>query len=1082
MRNALLMIGTLAVLSAGYYYYAAATRIDREGDFDSPANLSQLATDTGTTSDNEMVIDLRDDSEVHLAPGQETGFTVFDEFTGRPVQQFRWANWEKVAGTRNDVAVTDPELRLFTQQLVVAIKAERGQLAVDEVDRRRFRPKKGWLEGNVEITIERDAKGEETRAAVALDGLTIHLERMHFDMALGELKGEGTLQVKSPAFSLDGKGLRLVWNDVDRRVDTLEIYEGNQLSIELASGLFQQVRTEPSAAPATHAPPPPATPDAPPRRVMTYAVALLENVRARHFRGDQPIGLLTADELHLLFDMADNSKAVFQDGQPPAAETAAGPEAAEAPPTDAAEAAEPPAPERLVVQWSGPLQLAPQLNARPSGELRRHIEARGDLVHLEGNGTTIDCGGLLYREEERRLWLHPRADRPVALRMARGPAVDATSIFLDRDAGIVKLVGDVRVRGLAPGEGGDRLGIRSRLWAELHLSGQPDPSESSSPTDLGSLTLERAIFVGGVRADLDSGRALHAQRLETRFAELPLPAAASQPAIAAAAQAAAPVLVAPTSPAALSESAALALASAEQLAGLEAPATRPADLARGLQLTDAVASGSVRLLDGDQALQGTWMRINFALTPDGRTFPTDVEARGDIGLRNTAQQVYARGRRMTANLSRDGRLTDAAIIGDTQHPAVALAQTYRITGGRIDVTLDEKTGSQQPFHMRVPGQAELLFVSDRGLQGRKQRKGEPVRITARQALEFDSDAGRNQVRFLGNVVAREGDQRLEADTLTLFLKDIVTRKEVTGLARIRQIYGAFAGRITGRKSGGDGILGGDSESFRKEPLRLQAQHASLISETFVPGRAKPVVMQQISAPELTVEIPQRTVRTVGETILGMTSLRMPSAADRSGDQANTALGVPSAMISGGPSQTALMCKGSMTYVFSAEGEDRGDSVLFQGGVIFRHLAGKAMASFAELLPEVASDPRQVAMLKDRNTYLACDRLELLLQQQAGQALPGQGASLAWLNARGEVYLKDQQGAGIREVQANQIEFDRNAKTVRVLGDEARNLPAKVEFMNRETNRYEQPAVGPAFTIYLDTNTVKAEKVSGSIQR
>jgi lipopolysaccharide export system protein LptA len=395
----------------------------------------------------------------------------------------------------------------------------------------------------------------------------------------------------------------------------------------------------------------------------------------------------------------------------------------------------------------------------------------------------------------------------------------------------------------------------------------------------------------------------------------------------------------------------------------------------------------------------------------------------------------------------------------------------------------------------MPGVSTLVFTSDRGLQGQRRRSDARITVTCSENMAFDSDADTNEVSFVGNVVVRDGDDRLEAQRLTLYLDDEPAAAKATGVDSLgdwiralpdtvrwtMRVPGAARDTWRAAQDAEHKRLGQPQTPrarIRKQPLRLVAHQATLISETYDPGRSRPIVMQLITAPELTVEIPQRTVRTLGETTLGMTSLRLGGGAPEEVD----VLGLPSAMITSGPSHTAMRAGRSMTYVFAEDGPERRDSVLFEGGVGLVHVAGKQMDDLYELIPELRANPAATEHLKDRKTQLTCDRVELLLQ--VAQTPDGRQRSprMTWMNARGDVYLVDQQGANHRAVTAGQIEFDRTEQTVRVVGDKVMNMLAKIETWNPEKNVYEVPAMGPSFVIHLDTNTVMSDHVSGELRR
>lgn len=1070
MRNVLLFLVTAALLAIGFVGYYRLTQIQPAARPQANRELTTLEDHVSVADDEVIKVPVATGGTAELPPGGRLEFTVFDEFTGKPKQRLRCMRWTKVPGTRNDIDVVEPQMTLYLPDgSVVDISADAGRLAADQVDAKRLQPKRGHLRGDVRLRVDRP--GSPGDGADSLPRIEITLDVLQFDLELGQVRADGALRVHGPEFEIRGEGLELTWNEADKRVEALTIHRGERLDLTLTgdmlSGLVagrdEGTTSQPTSARVVRAP----------RRLTTYSCVLDGGVRITHRKGEQTVGTLSAAQLRLLFDLGGDAGRTLSRGRADAAApphtdaTPDDPAVERAPatsrPADTQPASQPAAiPERLIVEWHGPLNLVPVQSRVTAEPAQRRIEARGGDVRITlADGSTVDCGRLDYHEQTRRLWVYAREGGTVDLNLRDRLATSAESIYFDAGANQIKLIGDIRLMSAAAaGKRGDRFDIRCGLWAVLHLRPRQAGVEQAGALAVSfqdSGALDRAVFVGRVRVDV-SGRRLSAQRLETVF-RTPQPPAATRPAVAA---------------------------------------SRPR--ATGdLQLAAAEASGEVRLEAGSQRLGCTWMRVRFEQGVDGQTQPREVVARGAVWLHDPERDVSIRGRVLDAALTPGGQLEQGIVAGDRQRPAVAHARDYTIAGLQIELTLEpgaEDRAGGPPFHLRVPGRSRLTFVTRRSLAGQARPTATRVSVTSDELMQFDSDAKYNQVRFVGQVVVRNRNDRLEARELTLYLRDVIVGEAAAsagGPGRLLRSLpttmrvGAALVRLALRA---EATLGGSSRALfarqpadrrriHKEPLRLVAQQAALISETYDPQTHRAVVMQRIDAPELTVEIPQRTVRTIGPTTLGMTSLRLErgeASQDRS-----AALGLPSGLISRGPSQTVLTAGRSMTYVYGEDGPDRKDSVLFEGGIRFVHVAGRQMKYLDRLLPELARDPEQIKQLKDRKTFLTCDAMELLLDVSQQEGVP-RSPRLAWMNARGRVQLIDRQGAGVREVTAGQIEFDRAESTVRVLGDKVMNLPAKIETWNAEKNTYEKPAVGPAFVIHLDTNTVRAERVSGQLRR
>jgi hypothetical protein len=273
-------------------------------------------------------------------------------------------------------------------------------------------------------------------------------------------------------------------------------------------------------------------------------------------------------------------------------------------------------------------------------------------------------------------------------------------------------------------------------------------------------------------------------------------------------------------------------------------------------------------------------------------------------------------------------------------------------------------------------------------------------------------------------------------------------------------------------------------SDRKELAHVLAKNAELRSVVHASGERLPLVYQSVTGPELEIDVGRRLIRTSGMTKLLMTDRRLRGERDTQG----AALGIPSALMSRGPSQTAMECRRGLIYVLGEEGPQRKDSVLMEGSVRFRHVTGREMVGLEQMLPEIAAKPELLEALKSRNSYMECDRLEGIFvvgseaRGQRGDFTLRPSLQLSWLNARDDVYLRDQQGAAIRSVYAHQLEFDRPNGVIRVLGLEEEGIDARIYDENATSGRFSIPAISPEIIIDLETNTVRTKEVRGRAGR
>ncbi|MBW7905188.1 MAG: hypothetical protein LC135_05895 [Phycisphaerae bacterium] len=1025
VRNLILLLSTgavLAILFAGYW-----TVLQGAGRAGAGGARAHLPVAEADLPDTVMQV-----GAIEVPGGGAAAWTSYDERTGQPVMRFSCESYSPVPGSRNEVHCTRPQL---TQRLpggmVATVAGDEARLLVDRAGGSGLRPRSGRISGQARIIVDRAAGLDQPPLSDRpQDQVLVELDYFDFDLNIGSMRTTSAVRAVSRDFEITGAGLDFVWNQTSNRIEKLELAQGRRLVLhmqrDLASGLSETPGAPAAVSPAAAAAPAPAAAAAK-RGAAGYACTLSGGVLAGHYRSRRQtksqhtsefVGEIEAEALRLVFDMQSSAGLL-----------------AERDPNDVRGPVDPR--EHLVIDWSGPLTILPDEAQRPGDGPRRRVDALGEHVVLRLPHGAITTGGLTLQQDAERLWLRPGPDGRVAARLG-GLEASAGSMYFDGAQRLLKLMGPVWLRS---GERRDASEIACRDWAELEL--QPSSGRAIGADIDGFGAVRRARFVGAVVANVD-GERVRANELVAHFAEAMEAASASES------------------------------AAAHQGDGLAA------------RIETIEAGGDVLLTSGDRRLSCWWLRAALDVDGAGRRFPRHVTADGSVLLVDRQRRLWGEGRRLEAWLDDARRIDRAAISGTAEHPAKVRAEDYAVRGHEIDFDGGRKT-------MKVDGWSELVFRASRSLRGLPQSGATPTRVVSRESLVVDLRPERNAVQFTGEVTARNGDEELLADAVTLYLRDAPEERGPAGAnsgsnmgralhALLGQAGAAAASvarsslaAVQAAREGGVAdepapILG--ERLARKEPVRLLARNAVVQTNAYVAGDAEPILHQSLAAPEINVDIAARAIRTLGQTSLYMIDRRLDAEESSAG---------PSALVSRGPSQTILRSELALTYALGADGPQRLDRVILEGDVRFRRVTGEELLDVERMLPRLAQDPAVLKQLETRNTYLESERLECELRTDAaGGAGAGRSAlALSWIGASGDVYLRDQRGDDVRSVETDRLEFDRMQGLVRVLGEGGRL--ARVYNENRRTGKLDVPVVGAELLLDLRANTVRTQRIQGTIR-
>lgn len=518
-----------------------------------------------------------------LTDGDAPVLRVYDK-EGKTRIAFEATKFDAVSDTEFELVEPTVRLALAGGELAY-IWADEGRVTVLQGEDDKPNPKRGQLRGNVRLFI--DMTTEAWRAdhpdRAALDQhpeavVKLWLDHVRFDLDLSYLDSDGPILLQSSYGDLEGKGLTIVWNELERRIQQLVIAQGRRAVLrnaELPGVGAARARSSRSAAsaPEVRAKPVASAPASPPEprvarivqpsepgalpyidlggrkgpsiepRVETYRILFRDRVTAAQKQGGRVVGEMTgADTLEALFDFTPAERS-------PSAQATK--EAAEKPATSPASKPAPAQPfgSAIELTWTGRLEItpAPQDAGHAAAANRAHLIVRGSPfeMYVPGSGKGA-CLELEYHDETQQVWLRGSQDQPVVLPLdEQRQLVAFGTVHADQKKGTARVDSPGRLISRGPDEresepsDGDWLGGRGARNMEISWNGSVNlefakgtasQPAASMPTDLSPVPkgayLKQAVLVDGATFS-DERSSIRADRIEVRFAE---PGKAGQPA------------------------------------------------------------------------------------------------------------------------------------------------------------------------------------------------------------------------------------------------------------------------------------------------------------------------------------------------------------------------------------------------------------------------------------------------------------------------------------------------------------------------------------------------------------------------
>ena len=422
MRTAFLLLGTLVLLVGGFAVYLYV-----QG--------SGGKTDTSAATTQHVAQPVQDtDSTYTVRGGKDVWLKEFDE-SRRLTNQFRAAEFNPQK--EGFVRVTKPEAHFFLRNgQWLRVTGETGDVIVPGMPEAGGKGPDPFAGGGAPAAAPTRGKLHNVHLqlydtlASTQPTLDMEMNNAAFDNELFRIVTEAYTdetgkqiaadQVKVTVrgkYEFDGRGLMIRWNDLDRRLELLEIAHGERLVVkepgELGAGMpGGKASADPAPMPApialASADPAAAAGAAAAARSdpksTLYSIFFFDNVQVTQAEKT----LATGDVIEVFYATRDEPT---KPGTQPAAKQAPAPapapapaEPASTPPTTSAPATAPAttqaAPqEPIVIYWTGKLRIVP-CTTEPPAKLapgNSAVQMRGLPVVLTRDNVQIRCPGFTYR-------------------------------------------------------------------------------------------------------------------------------------------------------------------------------------------------------------------------------------------------------------------------------------------------------------------------------------------------------------------------------------------------------------------------------------------------------------------------------------------------------------------------------------------------------------------------------------------------------------------------------------------------------------------------------------------------------------
>ena len=706
-----------------------------------------------------------------------------------------------------------PRIQFFTSSgEIITLLADKGLavtkgplLNADDIE-------SGRLWGNLVLVHDRGTPENFT------DDIFVSMEDLQFDNTTYEMATDGPVVMVGGGMSLTARKMRMALDRETRRINTMTFFEDILITLETSERMnfLQSDRKrekEPGAAAAPDATAPDSSDTAAPEDVSgdLWRIDLAGDVDAR-----QATQRLRCDHLSLYNTQREPEKS----GEAGQAQEggAEGKTAAEA---EGKTAAEPEVESKalLIVMADGPLIITPigPAERKALGDKQHQVAATGRPVRID-DGETVILGDAVQFNQETGVATIIGKDEPILLEQPGRLYLTGQRLDFHRNADPPR----VEVNG------------EGRLRAEVQTSGLTpsvtiaSASETAGPVEPSSLDaswkrgMELALYslpsgetggLGEIKSAAFHGQAVLEQaggilKGDDLFIEF-FPAEGEGGQAVERLVGHGDVFLKNAQPSEKDVAKGDAAPAIGDISCQDLEIQFARDAAGGTQPKQLEAAGDVAINDPQGKIRAADLTVAFGPNDEGKMEARFLEAFGNVLIDRDdlhAEGDHVRQDRTAGTLLLEGKPARARRLHQVTTPAGEKVETQsRVVGPRIEF-------SETEGKARVTGAGELELPATSDLQGRPRDKPEPLIVEWTKSMLFEDR--RNFAHFDGNVRAKTGGSRLDAQRLWIYFADVPKTETADPEA-------AMAGQT---KSPGSEITSLFGETGEKRLVRLLAEN------------------------------------------------------------------------------------------------------------------------------------------------------------------------------------------------------------------------------------------------------------------
>lgn len=1041
--------------------------------------------------------------ETVIGRAQDIQFTVYPPKGTRAAVEIRVSEYLPKPGSDNEFLLENPVARTRTGAgNDVRVSARRGVLEAHRRGAGGFDPRRGRLTGGVVIEFDRRSESDKSQMSEAEretfnsdDIVRIETDELEFDVEYGLLIIPGALKLSARDAVFDANNLEVRLDDAAGRVESLRVARGGRIELmgsaepyglggpgtsptqrttmvewlraSIQARLHAQGLAEADGQPAVESartearlPAFEMQGDVPVFRLsqaksdnqdsgdaIRYFARFEGDVDAVQETGGTAVARLIADWLEVYRTLEDRPE---QEGKKDFEPTPA--------PIDAPQ---PPAADRMILTWSGPLRVETVgSNKTPTEEdLRDRVLAGGAPARVSSAQAEVSCARFEFIPETLAAEFFGNPDTPVQVQSHEQGRVEGAYILVKNEADRFEFV--VEGPGVVSGDFG---GNRPATAAQIALNSPPQNNSivsfSESLRGWGrivqrldieftghisrreSRVLDRAIFDGDVRVQSDQST-LESDLLDLTFGALRGWSKDRQYLRHA-----------------------KATGNVRWREGTNRLASGTIDIPLGLsadgrsipeQLIAAdnvVAVVDNRELRADDRILVEFERVKVARpekpgesesvvsgagVPGGSSpprtreeaFPARLQAFGRVSVSDPSQPLHLEADELDCRLH-GGREVDQAVLkGTPEHPASVSVDELQVFGETVSASLRDHWAD-------VPGPGRMIVQSNTDLDGKRRSEPVPIDITWTESMQY---RGRENVaQFTGSVKAiGPSETTFEGNRLRIELVDVEAAETVesaeAGTARINPAlwdWGPlqpFVDRISELNQ---------KEEERSATPRLQKDIASvyLVGDAVVKAEQHDAQTGSLrsrallAGPKMSVnrrsDVSKALVEGVGS--LQLESFTMTTAGTESAASAPRRGDLFAAVDDGAPHKTLIEWTGRMWYDFAI------GQIRFEENVDLKFLSGAQIERVFK-----GPDRLSGSIPAGRATFLT-SRL-LTIELDPGDSDPADEADfgklesdrIARFHASGNVVLKDESEEAQSWITATDVVYNRKAGIMMISG-------------------------------------------------